>query len=599
MTKPDLSTIRDIIPNFNYWVQTALPAIYDDSLSFYETLSKVISHLNEIGLLTNDTVTKWNEVSAWVLGEGLTEGIDIKMDELMSNGEIESLLNGKMFTQLNLETQEALAKAENPLSTMQANGVLIGLDMLSQAVKDAMSGTTGITTAKGPFENNRGVEYPLINMTRVETDNTSVVHPFDTQVKDTILSAKVTGAKKGKYYGIMYISNGFGGVYGVKLCEYTRNVNDSIQFVTRRTLLDYTVDNQPAPTSSIVTRTIEIPAEKITFEITYDNSKIAAGSGLDICNTTAGKAKGSVIHPENYVYMENVLESDLIGKVVVNKTLPTRFYVYRKTGNGNYVGIELNKSTKAIVPDASSNYDGWFVRTIKEYSRSGTVFTPVRSIIDEATPTTMDLMIKENTAGYDYMGGINHGDEVNQVVKLLIDGKEIPIDSTGYWEGAEVRLLQVNALYRDSVAMGGVLQQLATVGKEHVFNTKDGYKLNVTVKWLYNVELDETFLGALSLYRPTWKYVYTDMDLNPYDLTVVGGQSPSTEDVNRVVVQGDKVMVEFSIDRYKNIPGNKTWVANFSDVNSKIYPNYTPKGYQAKAGEIFKQSTKYYFDFYA
>lgn len=36
------------IGSFRFWVQKVLPAVYDDSLSYYELLSKVIDKLNEI-----------------------------------------------------------------------------------------------------------------------------------------------------------------------------------------------------------------------------------------------------------------------------------------------------------------------------------------------------------------------------------------------------------------------------------------------------------------------------------------------------------------------------------------------------------------------
>lgn len=39
---------------FRFWCQKVLPAVYDDSLSYYELLCKVISKLNEIIEITND-----------------------------------------------------------------------------------------------------------------------------------------------------------------------------------------------------------------------------------------------------------------------------------------------------------------------------------------------------------------------------------------------------------------------------------------------------------------------------------------------------------------------------------------------------------------
>lgn len=43
-------TAKDIgmIGNFRFWCQKILPAVYDDSLSYYELLCKVIQKLNEV-----------------------------------------------------------------------------------------------------------------------------------------------------------------------------------------------------------------------------------------------------------------------------------------------------------------------------------------------------------------------------------------------------------------------------------------------------------------------------------------------------------------------------------------------------------------------
>lgn len=51
---------------FKYWVQLALPAVYGDELSFYETLAKVINRLNEMiesgNLLNQDMKTLYDFV---------------------------------------------------------------------------------------------------------------------------------------------------------------------------------------------------------------------------------------------------------------------------------------------------------------------------------------------------------------------------------------------------------------------------------------------------------------------------------------------------------------------------------------------------------
>ena len=52
------------VPTFTrlkYWVQMALPLVYDDSLSYMELLSKVVERLNELGEDYNLLVEELNQ----------------------------------------------------------------------------------------------------------------------------------------------------------------------------------------------------------------------------------------------------------------------------------------------------------------------------------------------------------------------------------------------------------------------------------------------------------------------------------------------------------------------------------------------------------
>lgn len=56
-----------------YWCQHALPAVYDDSLSYYELLCKVVAKVNEIVEIHNQENNNWeeiqkrlDEIEAWI-----------------------------------------------------------------------------------------------------------------------------------------------------------------------------------------------------------------------------------------------------------------------------------------------------------------------------------------------------------------------------------------------------------------------------------------------------------------------------------------------------------------------------------------------------
>jgi hypothetical protein len=83
---PSMGSIKDMKP-FKFWCQKVLPTVYDDSLSYYELLCKVVQYLNDnvdnINLL-NDNVT--NLYNAYVaLQEYVNNYFDQNFPELVSN----------------------------------------------------------------------------------------------------------------------------------------------------------------------------------------------------------------------------------------------------------------------------------------------------------------------------------------------------------------------------------------------------------------------------------------------------------------------------------------------------------------------------------
>lgn len=450
---------------------------------------------------------------------------------------------------------------------------------------------------------NSGSMFPMMNAAR---DGSFL--PVADEVNDVILDVVVNGARKNKYYGIVYIADGLSGSYGFSLAEYDKGANGGFAIASRKMLTTFSDNgrfNEPA-SSSVVHRTVNVENEGIVFDITYDRSKIVGKNiGIDIANTSAGKGRGLVIHPSKYIYRDGAENDSGLSQenrqTYVDKKAD-RLFVYNKVSNGNYVGVEITHYQKEAVQEKISNYDFWGVRTIKEYSKEGNSFTPIRSIIDDSTPTTMDLMIRE-AEEMDYMGGIHHGDEVNEEVILLVDNMEVDMTTTGFFAANEVRLMQRNKLFRDSLYTGGVLEHLGTVGKEHIFD-KDGYTLSNTVTWHESINIYQAFLGALSMFRedkdgvtPLWHKVYNDVTHTTYDLTTVGGQMPTAENVDRIVLTGHNFGCVMEIDRMERVPGNSTWIANFAPGNSKVYSSYVPSGYTTSVNEVWRQKNNFKFEF--
>jgi hypothetical protein len=192
-----------------------------------------------------------------------------------------------------VKADDALAKANNPLATLSSAGYKIMLSDLSTEVQNSMTGTTGITTAKGYIENNRGVDYPLRNLTK-----DGQVYAVSQTVKDVVLDAKVLNASPGKIYAITYISKGNNSSYGFTVDEFDESTFSTSSASSRRRVVYYVDFPFSAPLDNITTRVIE--KEGKVFIVTIDYSKITT-SALNISETVAGVAQGAVIDKGNYV----------------------------------------------------------------------------------------------------------------------------------------------------------------------------------------------------------------------------------------------------------------------------------------------------------
>lgn len=77
---------------FRFWCQKVLPAVYDDSLSYYELLCKVIKYLNDVIKLTNtqsDAITELQETLAKFMEGTFDPYIEEKIDKWFEENEPE------------------------------------------------------------------------------------------------------------------------------------------------------------------------------------------------------------------------------------------------------------------------------------------------------------------------------------------------------------------------------------------------------------------------------------------------------------------------------------------------------------------------------
>lgn len=72
--------------DFRFWCQKVLPLVYDDSLSYYEVLCKVVKWLNSLGA---DVA----ELAEYVQGLDIEAEVDEKFDELVESGYFQQLIS--------------------------------------------------------------------------------------------------------------------------------------------------------------------------------------------------------------------------------------------------------------------------------------------------------------------------------------------------------------------------------------------------------------------------------------------------------------------------------------------------------------------------
>lgn len=100
---PDMGNYKTLQP-FRYWCQKVLPLVYDDSLSYYELLCKVVDYLNktmeDVETLHGDVTNlhkAYEELQGYVNNYfsslDVQEEINNKLDEMYKDGRFDVLLN--------------------------------------------------------------------------------------------------------------------------------------------------------------------------------------------------------------------------------------------------------------------------------------------------------------------------------------------------------------------------------------------------------------------------------------------------------------------------------------------------------------------------
>ena len=102
---PEMGNYKTLQP-FRYWCQKVLPLVYDDSLSYYELLCKVVDYLNktmeDVETLHGDVTnlhTAYDELQSYVNNYFSTldvqKEINNKLDNMASSGKLYEIIRRK------------------------------------------------------------------------------------------------------------------------------------------------------------------------------------------------------------------------------------------------------------------------------------------------------------------------------------------------------------------------------------------------------------------------------------------------------------------------------------------------------------------------
>lgn len=165
---PEQNSYKDL-DSFRFWCQKVLPAVYDDSLSYYELLCKVVNWLNEVienlnkmGVDVTSLYGAYTELQNWVNNYfdnlNVQNEINVKLNMMADDGTLTSLLepfmqefNAELTDVRNLVTGQ-LADYQNDINVISER-----VDMVTSLPNGSTAGDAELTDIRVGWN---GTTYP-------------------------------------------------------------------------------------------------------------------------------------------------------------------------------------------------------------------------------------------------------------------------------------------------------------------------------------------------------------------------------------------------------------------------------------------------------
>ena len=107
------STDFNKLTHFKYWCQKVLPAVYDDSLSYYELLAKVVKYLNDTIDAVNENQDAIEQLAQFLEETNIMEMVREVIDELVEDGTMADIINQEVFDELNEKVEYLFDRTVN------------------------------------------------------------------------------------------------------------------------------------------------------------------------------------------------------------------------------------------------------------------------------------------------------------------------------------------------------------------------------------------------------------------------------------------------------------------------------------------------------
>lgn len=336
------------IKSFKAFVQTVLPTVYDDSLSYYELLNKVVEHLNTMGVTINT-------MQAWINANAI-ETYDIIVNSTYGNisniiDDVKTAVNDNQIVRFIVNTPglykyvcyysggavETIPETETTRDIMYFCGF---------KVESSTRNTFRIFKLDTTNGNYTEYDYKLIN----ESDLTSVINNVFTYIDNTVNSAIPVHGEYNATSGVLS---------GADYDTFDSAINaGKVCYITVKR------DNQPDVTCYY--------SSKIRYLNESFETFIFSGETVNPNGSTKGILNVKV-QPESVAVTETILETNLTAiNVTFDVTLQNNAYTLNSVNkNPSEVILALsnnsNLDAKVRIFSEAGNYDFAEYRNINYY----------------------------------------------------------------------------------------------------------------------------------------------------------------------------------------------------------------------------------------